>query len=216
MKDIEKYLKDLIIGKIPVKLDLHEPDPMESGESFHENEIIELPDDCTISCKFIWEYTREKGMKGDGRLTPDDPDKITLDYLDIEECYFYISEVTPIDIKRNPTLKKLMIEFLIGELPVDDVDRSVYKTNEKRMMKFEEFVNERKSITAEQMVKSFVANVDAGWILKDILINKKSIEEQLIEHFDVAYGFDEPSIQDAYPIEFKNAVNQLMKIYLKK
>ena len=186
---------------------------MESEESFHENVTIDLPDDCKITCDFTWEYNREKGMKGDGYLTPDDLDKITLDYLEIKECYFYISETTPVDIKRNPQLKKLMMEFLIGELPVDDVDKSVYKTNEKRIMKFEEFVNESKIITAEQMVKTFVTNVEAGWILKSVLIDRKSIEEQLIEHFDVTYGIG--NLEEEYPMEFRKAINQLIKIYLK-
>ena len=213
MKNIEQYLKDLIIGKIPIKLDVHEPDSMESGESFHENVFIELPDHCGIDCEFIWEYSRKKGMKGDGYLTPDDPDKITLDYLEIKECHFHINEIVPVDIKRNPELKKLMREFLIGELPVDDVDKSIHKTNEKRIMKFEEFVNESKTITTEQMVKSFVTNVEAGWILRSVLVNRESIEGQLIEHFDVVYGVG--NLEEEYPMEFHKAVNKLMKIYLK-
>jgi hypothetical protein len=74
--------------------------------------------------------------------------------------------------------------------------------------------NESKIVTADQMVRTFVANVDAGWILKSVLKDKGSIEEQLIEHFDVTYGIE--NIQVRSPREFRKAVSQLCKLYLKK
>jgi hypothetical protein len=73
--------------------------------------------------------------------------------------------------------------------------------------------NESRTITAHQMVHSFIENVDAGWILKSILIDRESISNQLVEHFDVTYGIG--NLEEEYPREFQRAVSKLCKIYLK-
>jgi len=149
IQKVEQILKDLIIGKIPVKLNLNEPDRFENGQTFKEDIVIELPDDDCIWCEFDWSYIRKKGQKSSDRLTPDDSDKLILDYLNIKTCIFSpkdeeMSLDVPseeVDINKNPELKSLMKTFLMGELPVD-ID---YK-KENRLLKFEEFVNEKKEL----------------------------------------------------------------------
>jgi hypothetical protein len=283
IQKIEKYLQDLISGEISAILNLHEPDSFENSETLQEDIDITLPDNCSINCQFEWSYNRVKGMKGDNYNTPDDPDILKLDWLNIISFTFYDTE-EPLNLgtlSGFPKLKSLMIKYLVNELKntyIDQIDKYVYKEiKENKLMKFDQFINEgkifikhfrpeeyefeikklsewknspshfyvtnnkgkyleivlyvhgkptekfifdgdtaneSKTITPEQMVKSFVVNVNAGWILKNILIDRESIEEQLIEHFDVTYG--EENIQKEYPKEFKNAVNQLCKLYLKK
>lgn len=149
IQKVEQILKDLIIGKIPVKLNLHKPNKFENSETFKEDVVLELPDDDCIWCEFDWSYIRKKGMKSNNNLTPPDPDKLILDYLNIKICIFspYDEEMSldvpseEVDINKNPELKSLMKTFLMNELPVD-ID---YK-KENRLLKFEEFVNEKKEI----------------------------------------------------------------------
>lgn len=153
LEKIEKHLQDIIHGVIKVKMDLHEPDNFEDSESFKEESFIELPNGDNIGYKFEWGYSRKKGMKGDGYLTPDDPDELTLDWLDIDELTFYDgSTEDETDLMTNPKLKLLFFKYLIDILPVDDVSSNIHRQisrmesdlREKRLYNFDDFVNEKK------------------------------------------------------------------------
>lgn len=158
---VEKYLHDLSIGQIKADLKLHEPDSFEDSESFTEENFIELSNDCNIGYKFTWSYSRTKGMKGD-YLTPDDPDSLTLDYLDVEELTFFDGEdETDYDLMGYPKIKSMFMKFVIGELSeyTDDVSKSVWKdmkgVGENRLYKFDEFVNESKKEKKEEKEEKY-------------------------------------------------------------
>lgn len=162
MNKIEQYIQDIIHREIQVKMDFHEPDLYEDSESFKEDGFIELPDDNHISYKFEWSYTRTKGMKGDGYLTPDDPDELKLDYLDITELSFYDGETgDETDLIKYPKLELLFFKYLIDVLPVDDVSSNIHRDikrkedglREKRLYNFDNFVmNEKKKSKSKKKV----------------------------------------------------------------
>ena len=141
--NIDEIINQLKDAKIP---DLSNPDDHESSETFDENIIINLPNETGIGCTFEWGYSRKKGMKGDGYLTPDDSDTLTLDYFHINSLEFLDSDGNAEDITNSP-LKAFIRNVLIDKLNMDDVDwNKVYGPiiayTEKRILKFKDFVNE--------------------------------------------------------------------------
>ena len=143
---IEELLTGLVSGQHEVEKDFefHTPDSTEDSESF-KDDILIIFDEYSISCNVEWSYTRVKGLKGD-RLTPNDPDDVILDYIDIDDFEFFVGEdEQDINLNEHPKLRKIFLTYIIELLKdgyVDNVSPNVYKhyLKESKILKFKDFI----------------------------------------------------------------------------
>ena len=167
-------------------------------------------------------------MKGD-YLTPDDPDSLTLDYLDVEELTFFDGEdETDYDLMGYPKIKSMFMKFVIGELSeyTDDVSKSVWKdmkgVGENRLYKFDEFVNEFPQFR-QNRVKIYV-DVENFDPIKDFLSaaqHAKKFRRILFEIFslrynDELYGKEDVSAKAAHITAMKFSQKDTVRIYCKE
>ena len=162
IQKLEALLRELATGKAKVKEEFRfsEPDSLEDSEEFTDNLLLVFEDDSSISCDITWSYQRSKGRKGD-HLQPDDPDTLTLTYLDVDNCSYETGddslELGSMD--DYPELRSLLFKYVANQLEgsaIDDISRSVYNkikniskpstqshnfVTEARVLGFSEFTN---------------------------------------------------------------------------
>lgn len=137
---LEALLRELESGQTTAKEEFifHQPDDMEDSESFKEEVLISFNDMLSISCDLLWSYYRSNGKRGDGYLTPDDPDSCTLDYLDVENFTFTdeSEEEHSLDnLASNPELKRLFLLYVVGRLQGEGYINEYDNTVRKQLMK---------------------------------------------------------------------------------
>jgi len=111
MEYLEKLLDDLKSGKYKKDFSFSEPDMFEESQSFKDDILLEFENKDSIACQVEWSYYRTKGMRGDGYLTPDDPDVLTLDYISVDNFVFTENEeeYKLEDLHRSKSEKNIFI-----------------------------------------------------------------------------------------------------------
>jgi len=151
MEYLEKLLDDLKSGKYKKEFDFSQPEDFEESQQFKDDILFTFNND-SISCQLEWTYYRTKGMKGDGYLTPDDSDDITLDYIGVENFIYTENdeEHQLEDLHRYPRLKKMFLLYIIDLMKsemngITKVDNGIFKyylgESMKYIKNFESFKN---------------------------------------------------------------------------
>jgi hypothetical protein len=127
----EKVIEDIVTGKLkPIEVSpkdskdktifsFSEPEDKEGGD-FNEEAEFYLPNDESLFVKFSWGYSVTPGMRGDGYLTPDDPDEYELESLEITEANYYYNEGNDeMKIALTPKIEDMLKDYFEKFLQVD-------------------------------------------------------------------------------------------------